>query len=47
MVDMENYGSKSEIFDIDYDIENEATKAEVGDIFAIITKKLENGDFFC
>jgi hypothetical protein len=43
MVDMEDYGSKSEIFDIDYDIENEATKPEVGDIFA--SWRMET--FFC
>jgi hypothetical protein len=43
---MEDYASRIKNSDTDDDIENEATKVEVGDNFAIITEKLENGDPF-
>jgi hypothetical protein len=43
---MEKSSLESKVFDMDEDIENEATKVEVGDNFAVISDELQNGDPF-
>jgi hypothetical protein len=46
MANVEDYGSKSEIFHTNDDIERKVIKAKVGDNFADNIEKLENGDPF-